>query len=136
MTDWILICNNSMFDIERHFQNTDYIVWRQLKYCMPGDYAFFYLSAPYSSIRFVCQIEEINIHDAKRVPPFYLKSRFEVGCSETTNLNYMQLKLKRVTHDLCFSRKALIENGINCFQKSCKASEKLSEYLHSLLVLD
>lgn len=134
MVDWTLICNNGKFDLINYFKSNKRIVWRQNKNVAIGDMAFFYLSSPYSCIKFSCRVLETNIREKERILPFYLDNYPESeNNKEETIYNYMELELVSEYDDELMSREKLLKHGMRSFQKSCKAPESLSAFFSSVM---
>lgn len=134
MADWTLICNNGRFDLIEYFKHNQEIVWRQNKYVELGDYAFFYLSSPFSCIKFCCRVIEVDIRDKKKVLPLYLENYPESdNTQKETVFKYMKLELVTGYDNDVFHREKLLEHGMRSFQKSCQAPDTLSKYLHQVI---
>ena len=59
--NWIVICNTSRYNVFDAFKKSSQILWKQSNNIKPGDTAFIYVGAPYSSIMFKCRVDEVNI---------------------------------------------------------------------------
>lgn len=135
MNNWVVICNNSIFNVIDHFSNQSTIIWKQMNNVEVGDYVFMYLSAPFSSIKYICKVTEVNIRNKSRILPFYLSIKPENrNESNETYQNYMELKMVREFNEpYALTRKVLLEHGMKSFQKSAKAPIGFAEYLSSFV---
>ena len=50
-----------MYNVFDAFKKSSQILWKQSTNIKPGDTAFIYVGAPYSSIMFKCRVDEVNI---------------------------------------------------------------------------
>ena len=129
MSSWTAICNNERFNLIGYFKENNTIVWRQHKYCEVGDYVFFYLSAPYSEIRFACKVIEVGIHDVTEVLPYYLEGNDEYILNNKTRWPYMRVHLCGELDIDEVKRAVLMKHGMRSFQIGCRVCDELERHL-------
>lgn len=84
---WIFPANPGYFDLERAFQESETIFWKQRSQVEVGDTIFLYVAAPVSAIRYQCRVVEVDIPHAfhgsaasmNRVMRIQLQRRFPNG---------------------------------------------------------
>lgn len=59
--EWIIPANPDYFDLDHAFQQTDEIHWKQTAKMQIGDLVYMYYGAPYSQIRYLCRVTEVEI---------------------------------------------------------------------------
>lgn len=59
--DWIIPANPKFYDVERAFEETDVIDWKQSGSMKAGDTVFLYMAAPVSAILYQCRVTEVDI---------------------------------------------------------------------------
>lgn len=129
MNGWMIICNTQKFDIIKHFENEKTLVWKQPKNVKVGDIVAIYLSAPYSSIKYICKVNEVDIKDTNRILQFYKDRATNV---KETDM-YMEIEMMRDFENSELIRKKLLTYNLTCFQRPTKIPEKLLQ--HILLML-
>ena len=111
MKYWIIPCNVKAYDVVGAFNSLNTIDWKQsnnLKSAQNGDVVLIYLSAPYSCIKYICKIKEVNksqITIDDRV--FVVK-----GDNYVEYGNHMELELISEIEDNLLTLKILQENGM------------------------
>ncbi|MBA8759961.1 HNH endonuclease [Staphylococcus schleiferi subsp. coagulans] len=111
MKYWIIPCNVKAYDVVEAFNSLKTIDWKQsnnLKSAQNGDVVLIYLSAPYSCIKYICKINEVNksqitIDDRA----FVVK-----GDSYVEYSNHMELELISEIEDNLLTLKILKDHGM------------------------
>lgn len=110
--EWIVPANPKYYDIMGTFDNTDTIIWKQAKNVIKGDIIYLYITVPYSSIMFKCEVVETNIpykyKDEKftinEVMKIKLSKRYKKDQFNLNTLNECKVKsvrsLRRITKEL------------------------------------
>lgn len=129
MSSWTAICNNERFNLIDYFKENKTIVWRQPKFCKDGDFVFFYLSTPYSEIRFACRVIETGIHNPQEVLSYYLEGKDEAISNNETRWPYMRLQLQGELDIDEVKRVTLMKYGMRSFQKGCQVGDELERHL-------
>lgn len=80
---WLLPSNPKYFDLMGAFDESDILTWTSCKSMKNGDIVYFYVSAPVSSIMFVCNIVETEV-------PFTV---FDSNSGEIVVLRVMKVQL-------------------------------------------
>ncbi|MCH5164845.1 MAG: MmcQ/YjbR family DNA-binding protein [Clostridiales bacterium] len=60
-TSWLVPANPKYYDIEKAFEESDAILWKQSSSVIVGDTIYLYLAAPYSCVRYKCRAIEVDI---------------------------------------------------------------------------
>ncbi len=111
MKYWIIPCNVKAYDVKGAFEKLDVLDWKQsnnLKSAMIGDIVLIYLSKPYSYIKYICEITDVNkprvtIDDSD----FIIK-----GDNYENYGNHMELRLISEIDDTMLTSSILKLNGM------------------------
>lgn len=126
MNEWILGCNSKYFDIKKAFDQEQMITWRQENLVELGDIVYFYVSNPYQSILYKCEVVKINLHDMDMNSRRYvLKPQYYDRVE-----SYMLLKLVRAYPETLFTDKELKKYGVTNFQTVVRVDSRLAQFLH------
>lgn len=108
---WVIPCNINEYNVIDAFKNLDVLDWKQsptLKKAKVGDIVYVYISKPFQSIKYKCEILKTNkphvtIDDSK-----YIVN----GQNYVNYGNYMEIKLLKTYEDNLITFNDLVENGI------------------------
>lgn len=92
MKYWVIPCNIKAYDVISAFNKLNEVDWKQsknMKSAMIGDIVLIYLSRPYSCIKYVCKIKDVN----KPYPTIDDSDFIVTGDNYVDYGNYMQLEL-------------------------------------------
>ncbi len=120
---WIFSCNTGMFDINKHFESNDTVVWKS-RSAKKGDIVYIYLSTPTREIRYRCHVVEEDIPDIEMS-----KYKYAVVSKCTIkHPRYVKLALDKKFALGEIKREDLRENGINQFQTQARICNKAKAY--------
>lgn len=123
MTEWILICNSNYFNIKEAFTSQNTITWPQLNHVLKEDIVYCYVTYPFSSILYKCEVSEINLNRMDESSKEYVKHALFYENRQI----YMRLKRLRSYREGILSDTVLRKYGISSLQMSSKVSSELSE---------
>lgn len=111
MKYWIIPCNVKAYDVVGAFNKLNEIDWKQsknMKSAMIGDIVLIYLSRPYSCVKYICKIREVNkVHTTIDDSEYILK-----GDNYVNYGNYMQLELLESLNETLLKFENLKLNGL------------------------
>ena len=61
---WIIPCSVKHFDVIKHFDSQDEIIWKRTSAIREGDLAYIYVGAPYSEIMYKCVVVSDNVDES------------------------------------------------------------------------
>lgn len=122
---WILVCNSNVFDLKGALKENNVIDWPQVDNVVVGDIVYFYMSLPYDSILFKCQVESVNRHRMEESTKKYIKHPLFYDNRQT----YMQLRLLETYPEALIKGKDIIEKGFHNLQMSSRVSDEFSKYV-------
>lgn len=127
MENWILPCNVRFFDVEKHFEKNDTVVWKKGASTKEGDIVYIYLSAPYSQILYRCivEIEELSKEEVE-------KNRYAIRAGATPKTKYMLLRLDKKYDKGMMTLEKLREHGLGQTQKQARTSRSVQEFINSV----
>jgi len=114
--EWIIPCNPKYFNIDKAFEESKEILWKQSTDIKAGDIVYMYLASPFSQIRYKCKVTEVNI------PYDYEDKNLKIN-------KVMKIKLMKKYPENKFPFKLLKEQGLNTVRGPQILSEKLSKLL-------
>lgn len=104
-------CNVKDYDVVSAFEKLNEVDWKQsnnLKSAKSGDTVLIYLSRPYSCIKYICKIEEVNKSMRTIDDSDYVKD----GKNYNNYGNYMQLELIESINETLLTLENLNQNGL------------------------
>ena len=110
MKYWIIPCNVKDYDVIGAFNKLSEIDWKQsnnMKSAV-GDMVLIYLSRPYSCIKYICKIKEVNKPKSTIEDSDYIMK----GDNYVNYGNYMQLELLESINELLLTHENLKLNGL------------------------
>lgn len=122
MAEWILICNSNYFNIKEAFTSQNTITWPQLNHVLKEDIVYCYVTYPFSSILYKCEVSEINLNRMDESSKEYVKHALFYENRQI----YMRLKRLRSYREGILSDTVLRKYGISSLQMSSKVSSELS----------
>lgn len=67
MKYWLFPCNPKQYDLEGAFESFDKVEWHQhVKSISVGDKVFIYVGKPFSTLKLLCEVIEVNIPKENR----------------------------------------------------------------------
>lgn len=125
MTEWIIPCNISQYDIIGAFERFVEIEWKQSTNIQKGDIVYIYVGAPISAIKYRCKVLEVEL------PQVTIDdSEFVIDDTNYGNYGrYMRLHMLEEKDDSVLSRKYLMDNGLKSVQGPSKVTTELSKCL-------
>lgn len=124
---WLLICNTKLFDIEKAFKETNTITWPQFEGISVGDVVYFYLSAPYNTICYKCEVKNKDTHRMNDITSKYVLHPKFYDNKQT----YIELVLLQEFPNGLVSEMDLRKHGVSNFQISSMLSKETASYLES-----
>ena len=128
---WIIPCNIKHYDIMKRFQSKNTVVWRNAFSIHKGDVAYIYLSAPYSEIRFRCNVISEDVDDETISLNSYAIPSKTSNNYFSKRLKYIVLELETVFPEGTFKLEELRKNGMGQTQIQARADRKLKTFLLS-----
>lgn len=130
--NWIVPCNIKYFDVETHFQNNSFVVWKNSFTIRVGDTVYIYIGAPYSQIKYRCTVVSDEIDEETLTENSY-------AIQEKTSHNYFSKKTKYIKmhmdyeypNDLLTLSK-LREHGLGQVQIQARTGRNLQRYLSQI----
>lgn len=123
MNEWILICNSKYFNLKKAFETEATVTWPLEDKMLVGDVAYFYVTNPYRTILYKCEVTDTNLYHMDDVAKTCV---IHALFYENTQV-YMRLKLlKTYTEDL-LTDQFIKENGLPNIQSNCLISSQLSK---------
>lgn len=122
---WILVCNSNVFDLKGALKENNVIDWPQVDNVVVGDIVYFYMSLPYDSILFKCQVESVNRHRMEESTKKYIKHPLFYDNRQT----YMQLRLLETYPEALIKGKDIMEKGFHNLQMSSRVPDDFSKYV-------
>lgn len=129
MTEWFMPCNVNHYDTFGAFSELKRINWRQTTNVEAGDIAYIYLTSPYSSIRFKCRVDKVNLSEEEAVID---DAKFDLSNNQTENWSgsrYMELELLEDYTSPFLTLDWLYSNGLPHVRSTQRVSRQLSAYL-------
>lgn len=111
MKYWIIPCNVKSYDVVGAFNELSEIDWKQsrnMKSAMTEDIVLIYLSRPFSCVKYICKIREVN----KRNPTIDDSDYILNGENYVNYGNYMQLELLESIDESLLTFESLKLNGL------------------------
>lgn len=127
MSEYVISCNLSQFDLIQHFCAHKTIIWKQTKPCKAGDIVYVYIGRPFSRLYYKCRVLVADIQDCPTDNPFY-----ENNIGRQKNPRFMELQLDRVLPEHGLSLQELIDNGLKTVQCATQVSDELHRYISSV----
>lgn len=111
MKYWVIPCNIKAYDTISAFNKLSEVDWKQsnnMKSAKIGDVVFIYLSHPYSCIKYICKIKEVNKAQTTIDDSEYIVK----GDNYVNYGNYMQLELLEIVNESLLTFEKLKLNGL------------------------
>ncbi|HAM30536.1 MAG TPA: hypothetical protein DCP49_03810 [Erysipelotrichaceae bacterium] len=123
--NWIVPCSVKFFDVVKHFEENDTIVWRKVSALKKGDTAYIYIGAPYSEIRYKCHIVDDDVDEKTLQSNEYAIRKTESGKRQ----KYIKMKLDHVYDDGELSLDKLRANGLGQTQIQARTDRRLQTFI-------
>ena len=128
MSEWIIPCNPSKYDVVGAFGELDQIDWKQSVNCSIGDTVYIYVASPVQAIRFRCIVTKVDM-----VTTGIDDSKYVIDDSDYADTGrYMRLKIEDKTDSRHLGFDDLKKNGLKTVQGPSGLSGKLSAYISSM----
>ncbi len=98
-TSWLVPANPRYYDLEKAFEESDTILWKQSNSIIAGDIIYIYMASPYSCILYKCKAVEVDIP-------------YEFDDGKVSMHKVMRLKRLHTFSRTDFKRDELKEHGI------------------------
>lgn len=66
ITEWIISCNPSYYDVNGAFNELECIEWKQSTNIKVGDIVYIYVSSPFKEIKYKCIARQVDLNSAVR----------------------------------------------------------------------
>ena len=126
---WIIPCNTKHFNVSENFNREKTVVWRNSFSIRKGDVAYIYLSAPFSEIRYRCNVISEEVDDDTLQANSYAIPAKTTNNYFSKRVKYMVLELDRVFPEGKYKLEELKKHGLGQVQIQARADRKLREYL-------
>lgn len=123
--NWIVPCSVKFFDVVKHFEENDTIIWRKVSALKKGDTAYIYIGAPYSEIKYKCHIVDDDVDEKTLQKNKYAIRKTESGKRQ----KYIKMKLDYVYDDGELSLDKLRANGLGQTQIQARTDRRLQVYI-------
>lgn len=128
MENWIVPCSVKFFDVVKHFENTNTIVWRRVSALKKDDIVYLYLGAPFSEVKYKCHVIDDDVpEDIVEQNPYAIKKSDSLRKSR-----YMQLELDYTYEDKALSLAKLREHGLGQTQTQARTDRRLQAFIESV----
>jgi hypothetical protein len=130
MTDyWIVPCNISFFNLIEHFKTNNTVVWRNAFSMHKDDYAYIYLTKPYTEIRYKCIVINDSVDEM-----LLAENSYAIPSKKSYNYyskkdKYIQLKLICEYKEGTFPLHLLKEHGLGQVQMQSRTGRTLQHFL-------
>lgn len=124
METWVVPCNVKKFDLVSHFETSETVVWKKSRNIEVGDLAYLYVGAPYSEVKYVCEVIANHV-DADIVAvcfPYAFDKR-------SMSSEYMELKRIKTFPDGTFPLAELKLHGLGQVQTQARADRALKRFI-------
>lgn len=125
--NWIVPCNVKFFDVVSYFKNHSEIIWRKGPSIHVGDMVYVYVGAPYSQIKFKCEVLQVSI-DKETLE----NNSYAIKNDNYKANNYMRLKLINEIPDGQLKYIELKQHGLGQVQTQARTDRKLQAYLDEM----
>ena len=126
MSNWIIPCNLSFFDVLEWFEHNDFVIWKQRGNYEVGDQVLIYVGDPFSEIMYLCQVEEVDVEKAT-----IKKNSYACLGDPGINRKYIKLSLrKKYSRGASYSQ--LKKMGIGSIRTKIHVSDQLFKEICSL----
>ncbi len=126
--NWIVPCSVKFFDVVKHFEENDTIVWRKVSALKKGDTAYIYIGAPYSEIKYKCHIVDDDVDEKTLQSNEYAIRKTESGKRQ----KYIKMKLDHVYDDGELSLDKLRANGLGQTQIQARTDRRLQAFISNV----
>jgi len=123
--NWIVPCSVKFFDVVKHFEENDTIVWRKVSALKKGDTVYIYIGAPYSEIKYKCHIIDEDVDEKILRSNEYAIRKTESGKRQ----KYIQMKLDHVYEDGELTLDKLRANGLGQTQIQARTDRRLQAFI-------
>lgn len=126
MNTWIMPCNLKYFDINKRFEEFDYVVWKRGARVEKGDVIYIYVGQPLSRIQYKCTVEDPDVANDVLEENSYAK----IGDIEH-NRKYMKLKLEYAYQEGVPLSK-LQDLGLFGVRKQTRLDRRILDYMNKI----
>ena len=126
--NWIVPCNIKYYDVVKHLNENDYIVWRRVSAIRKGDIVYLYIALPYQEIKFRCLVVDDDV-DEKTVE----NNSYAIKTSSSgKKSHYILLKKEYAYKEGTFRLAELKANGLGQTQTQARTDRKLQAFIDSV----
>lgn len=126
MNTWVMPCNLKYFDINKRFENFDYVIWKRGVKAEVGDVVYIYVGQPISRIQYKCIVTDPDVDKRTLEENSYAR----IGDIER-NRKYMKLTLEHVYKEGVPLSK-LQELGMFGVRKQTRLDRRILEYMNKV----
>lgn len=126
---WIIPCNPKHFDVITRFETDSTVIWRNSFSIRKGDVAYIYLSAPFSEIRYRCNVISEEVDDETLQANAYAIPVKTSNNYFSKRVKYIVLELDRTFPQGKYTLEELKKHGLGQVQIQARADRRLRDYL-------
>ncbi len=124
---WIMPCSIKFYDVIKHFESHNQIVWKKPYSIKKNDLVYIYVGRPYSEIKYRCRVVDDNLDEDT-----IKNNKYAVPRGRRFDYKYTLLELECSYPEGTFKYLDLKEHGLTQVQKQARVSKELSDYLTSV----
>lgn len=129
MTEWIITCNPSAYDIDGAFHDLKKVDWRQNNNIEKGDIVYIYISNPIAALKYKCVANKVNINTPDIEDSKYVLNDEGIGIHH----RYMELEMIEEYDNPQLGRELLFEHGLSTVRGSSRVTDELHNYIMDVL---
>ena len=126
---WVIPCNIKHFDVVEHFKQKKTVIWKNSFSIHTGDVAYIYLGAPFSEIRFRCNVITDSVDDVTVKENSYAIPTKPSRNYFSKRLKYIALELDVSYPEGTFKLEELRKHGLGQTQIQARADRQLKSFL-------
>jgi len=123
--NWVVPCNTKYYDVVKHLNEKDYIVWRKVSAIHKGDIVYLYIALPYQEIKFRCVVIDDDLDEKTVGENSYAIKNTNNGKKS----HYLLLKKEYAYEDGTLRLADLKANGLGQTQTQARTDRKLQSYI-------
>ena len=132
MTNWVIPCNERVYDHRGAFDKLTAVDWRQSTNINVGDQVFIYVGKPTCSIMYKCEAILTNItEDDYTIINDSEFDRVKHREQEPIKLKYMRLRLLERYPEGLYPKDEVMKNGLRIVRGPSRVYEKFVEYINT-----
>lgn len=129
---WIFPCNPKLFDVNKHFLDTNLVVWKNSFSMKVGDTVYIYVSSPMSAILYRCKVVSDTVSNDVLQQNQYAIREKEYYNFFSRRSKYVIMELEMTYPKDLLTLKKLREKGLGQVQIQARANRQLSEFLNTI----